>query len=100
MPEVFINRVATVNPPHDVHDIFLRFGRSMLRGDNRRVALFDRMADRSGIAHRFSFLKPSIGGEVVDSEGFYTPGAFPDTAMRMRKFEASAPGLAVEAVEK
>jgi predicted naringenin-chalcone synthase len=100
MPEVFINRVATVNPPHDVHDIFLRFGRSMLKGDNRRVALFDRMADRSGIAHRFSFLKPSIGGEVVDSEGFYTPGAFPDTAMRMRKFEASAPGLAVEAVEK
>jgi predicted naringenin-chalcone synthase len=100
MPEVFINRVATVNPPHDVHDIFLRFGRSMLKGDNRRVALFDRMADRSGIAHRFSFLKPSISGEVVDSEGFYTPGAFPDTAMRMRKFEASAPGLAVEAVEK
>jgi predicted naringenin-chalcone synthase len=100
MPEAFINRVATVTPPHDVHDIFLRFGRLMLRGDNRRVALFDRMVERSGIAHRFSFLKPSDGGAVMDSEGFYTPGAFPDTAMRMRKFEASAPGLAVEAVEK
>ncbi|HWU56960.1 MAG TPA: type III polyketide synthase [Rhizomicrobium sp.] len=100
MPEAFINRIATANPPHDVHDIFLRFGRQMLKHDNRRVALFDRMADRSGIAHRYSFLKPSATGEVVDTEGFYPPGNFPDTAARMKKFEAWAPGLAVEAVEK
>jgi predicted naringenin-chalcone synthase len=62
--------------------------------------LFDRMADRSGITHRYSFLEPDPGGAVVDSEGFYRRGDFPDTAARMRKFEAWAPGLAVEAVEK
>jgi predicted naringenin-chalcone synthase len=100
MRDVFINRIATANPPHDVHDTFLSFGRLMLKDDKRRTALFDRMADRSGIAHRYSFLEPDPGGAVVDTEGFYRRGAFPDTAARMRKFEAWAPGLAVEAVEK
>jgi predicted naringenin-chalcone synthase len=99
MPQAFINRIATANPPHDVHDAFLRFGQLMLKGDRRRVALFDRMADRSGIAHRYSYLKPE-DGSAVDAEGFYRLGDFPDTAARMRKFEACAPGLAVEAVEK
>src|SRR6185437_2525352 len=46
MPEAFINRIATANPPHDVHDAFLDFGRLMLREDRRRLALFNRMADR------------------------------------------------------
>jgi predicted naringenin-chalcone synthase len=100
MAEAFINRIATATPPHDVHDTFLRFGQRMLWGDNRRLALFNRMADRSGIAHRYSFLEPDPGGAVVDTEGFYRMGAFPDTALRMKKFEACAPGLAVEAVEK
>jgi len=99
MPQAFINRIATANPPHDVHDAFLRFGQLMLKGDRRRVALFDRMADRSGITHRYSYLKPE-DGSAVDAEGFYRLGDFPDTAARMRKFEACAPGLAVEAVEK
>ena len=99
MPQAFINRIATANPPHDVHDAFLRFGQLMLKGDRRRVALFDRMADRSGIAHRYSYLKPE-DGSAVDAEGFYRLGDFPDTAARMRKFEACAPGLAVEAVGK
>src|SRR3954467_12166144 len=99
MPEAFINRIATANPPHDVHHTFLRFGQLML-GDNRRVALFDRMAERSGISHRYSFLEPDPGGDVVDTEGFYRRGAFPDTAARMKKFEACAPGLAAEAAEK
>ena len=100
MPEAFINRIATANPPHDVHDAFLRFGHLMLRGDNRRAALFGRMAERSGITHRYSFLEPGAEGAAVDTEGFYRLGAFPDTAARMKKFEACSPGLAVEAVEK
>jgi len=99
MPEAFINRIATANPPHDVHHTFLRFGQLMLR-DNRRVALFNRMAERSGISHRYSFLEPDPNGAMVDTEGFYRRGHFPDTAARMRKFEAWAPGLAVEAAEK
>jgi alpha-pyrone synthase len=100
MPEAFINRIATANPPHDVHDSFLSFGQLMLKGDNRRLALFNRMAERSGIAHRYSFFEPETKGAAVDTEGFYRQGAFPDTATRMKKFEACAPGLAVEAVEK
>jgi len=100
MPDVFINRIATANPPHDVHDSFLRFGQHMLRADHRRLAMFNRMADRSAIAHRYSFVQPDPGGAVTDVEDFYRPGAFPDTAARMKKFEACAPRLAVETVEK
>ena len=100
MSQAFINRIATAAPPHDVHETFLRFGQLMLRDDKRKLALFNRMAERSGIAHRYSFVKPDPGGAVVDTEGFYRPGAFPDTATRMKKFEACAPGLAVEAAEK
>jgi predicted naringenin-chalcone synthase len=100
MHEAFINRIATANPPHDVHDTFLRFGQQMLKGDNRRLALFGRMAERSGIAHRYSVLAPGENGAAVDAGGFYRLGAFPNTATRMRKFEACAPDLAVEAVEK
>ena len=100
MPEAFLNRIATANPPHDVHESFLRFGQSMLSGDNRHVALFNRMAERSGITHRYSFLRPNSGGTAVDCDGFYRLGNFPDTAARMRKFESCAPTLAVKAVEK
>ncbi|HWU55686.1 MAG TPA: type III polyketide synthase [Rhizomicrobium sp.] len=100
MPEAFINRIATANPPHDVHRTFLRFGQLMLKDDKRSLALFNRMADRSGIAHRYSFVQPDPDGAIVDTDGFYSPGAFPDTAARMRKFEDCAPELAVAAAEK
>ena len=100
MPEAFINRIATANPPHDVHDAFLGFGRLMLREDKRRLALFNRMAERSGIAHRYSYFRSGGTGSALDADGFYRMGAFPGTADRMRKFESVAPGLAVEAVEK
>jgi predicted naringenin-chalcone synthase len=100
MTEAFINRIATATPPHDVHEVFLRFGQRMLDKDKRRLALFNRMADRSGISHRYSFLEPDPKGEVVDTEGFYRQGAFPNTAARMKKFEACAPELAVAAAEK
>jgi len=100
MTEAFINRIATATPPHDVHQTFLRFGQLMLGQDKRKLALFNRMADRSGIAHRYSFVQPDPGGEVVDTDGFYRRGKFPDTSARMKKFEACAPGLAVETAEK
>ena len=77
MPEAFINCIVTAKPPHDVHDTFLRFSHRMLKGDNRRAALFDRMAERSGIAHRYSFLEPGVQDAAVDGEGFYRLGPFP-----------------------
>src|SRR4051812_4385174 len=100
MTEAFINRIATATPPHDVHQTFLQFGKLMLQHDKRKLALFNRMADRSGIAHRYSFVQPEASGAVADTDGFYRPGKFPDTSARMKKFEACAPGLAVETAEK
>jgi len=97
MTEAFINRIATALPPHDVHEGFLDFGRRMLRSDGRRLALFNRMAERSGIAHRYSIFEPEGEGDVAH---FYRPGAFPDTGARMKLFESFAPGLACEAAER
>jgi alpha-pyrone synthase len=100
MASAYINRIATATPPHDVHETFLAFGRQMLSHDHRSVALFDRMAARSGIAHRYSHLAPAEEGKAVDRQGFYRLGAFPGTAARMRAFETFAPALAAQAVEK
>src|SRR6478752_1479783 len=58
MADAYANRIATAVPPHDVHGAFLAFGRSLLAQDSRKLALFNRMADRSGIAHRYSVLEP------------------------------------------
>jgi predicted naringenin-chalcone synthase len=101
MTEAYINRIATAVPPHDVHDAFLGFGQRMLKGDKRRLALFDRLAQRAEIAHRYSFLSPARGdGDTVDGAGFYRFDHFPGTAARMRLFEEFAPGLAAEAVQR
>jgi predicted naringenin-chalcone synthase len=100
MADAYANRIATAVPPHDVHGAFLAFGRELLKEDGRKLALFNRMAERSGIAHRYSVLEPGGEGAAVERNGFYRRGAFPGTAERMRKYEASAPALAVDAVEK
>jgi predicted naringenin-chalcone synthase len=100
MSGAFINRIATAVPPNDVHHAFLDFGRRMLAEDARKRALFDRMAERSGIGRRFSVLRPGGSGGAVDADGFYRLGAFPGTAARMRKYEEFAPALAVAAAEK
>jgi alpha-pyrone synthase len=97
MTEAFINRIATALPPHDVHEGFLDFGRRMLSSDTRRLALFNRMAERSGIAHRYSIFEPEGEG---DASHFYLPGAFPGTGARMKLFERFAPGLACQATER
>jgi len=95
----YINRIATEVPPNDVHTTFLRFARSMLNGHS---AIFDRMAKKSGIDHRYSFLAPAAAGEgpQIDEDGFYIRGRFPSTAERMRYFEEHAPALAEGAVAK
>ena len=102
MAEAYINRIATAVPPYDVHEAFLNFGQMMFAGDNRRAALFGRMAARSGIEHRFSYLAPGSDSEedAVKAYEFYRLGQFPNTAARMRLFERFAPALAEEAVRK
>ena len=100
MPQAHINRITTAVPPHDVHDAFLGFGRLMLQGDPRKRALFDRMADRCAIAHRYSFIRPGGVAPALDAAGFYRMDDFPTTAARMTLYEQHAPALAMEAVEK
>jgi predicted naringenin-chalcone synthase len=97
----YINRVATAVPPYDVHDAFRRFAQSRLNDDRRNSLLFQRMAGKSGIEHRYSCLAPSNLPESdrVGAQGFYPGGDFPDTAARMRRFEQHAPALAQAAVD-
>ena len=57
MTVAHINRIGTAVPPQDVHAPFIAFARTLLPDDRRRD-LFDRMAQRSGIAHRYAALRP------------------------------------------
>src|SRR5579871_604567 len=99
MVRAHINAVGVATPPHDVHVAFRRFVGELLPSP-REKALFDRMADRAGIEHRFSYCEPvMVDGRVTgDAEGFYSLDAFPSTARRMRKFETHAPQLALQAL--
>src|ERR1700674_3215331 len=94
----YINRIATAVPPHDVHDTFIGFARRQLT-DERLAALFQRMAAKSGIEHRYSCLAPTEGAAAAGPSGFYRYGDFPGTAERMRMFEAHAPALAAAAID-
>jgi len=93
-----VNRIGTAVPPHDVHAAFLDFARTQLTNDKQR-SVFDRMADRSGISHRFSDFRPGEpGAEQVDADGFFNRGRFPSTAARMRLYEPRAVELALRAI--
>jgi predicted naringenin-chalcone synthase len=98
----YINRIATAVPPHDVHRVFLRFAHSLFAGDRRNACLFRRMAERAGIDHRYSCLAPASDPDApaIDAGEFYKRGGFPDTAARMRAFEAHAPALGAAAIER
>ncbi len=100
MTAAHINRIATALPPCDVHRAFIGFGRKLLES-NRRQALFEKMAERSQIEHRWSFIEPSLDepDDFLDRQHLYRWGRFPSTARRMQAYEDYAPGLAVQAVE-
>ena len=95
-----VNRIATATPPNDVHGAFIDFARDSLQ-DSRTRRVFERMAERSGVSHRFSTFVPAAErGPSLDTDGFYRRGAFPNTAARMARYERDATGLAVQAVER
>jgi len=98
----YLNRIATAVPPNDVHESFIRFAQGQLRDDRRASLLFRRLADKGGIEHRYSYFAPAndLDGDVLDSQAFFVRGRFPKTAARMQFFEAHAPVLAAEAVER
>ena len=97
MTTAHINAIGTAVPPHDVHDAFVAFARTLLPDDRARF-VFDRMADRAGIAHRWSdFSEGAPGSEFIDTQGFYRRGAFPGTAARMALYAPRATALAARA---
>ena len=76
----FINAVAGVVPEHDVHHLFIDWAQSQVE-DPRLRKLFMRMAERSGIEHRWSVLEPAPGGRPHNQEGgFFHPGMPPTSA--------------------
>lgn len=94
-----INRIGTAVPEQDVHLPFLALARTLLDNDRSRI-VFDRMAERCGIAHRYSnFRVGRLDAGEVDADGFYKRGAFPTTAARMRLYEPLALALALRAVD-
>ena len=100
MPLPHLNRIATATPENDVHQAFIAFARDTLT-DPRARRVFDRMAERSGVSHRYSTLVPADEhGPSLDTAGFYRRGAFPGTGARMKAYEEAATKLAVQAVEK
>ncbi|WP_375427636.1 type III polyketide synthase [uncultured Sphingomonas sp.] len=91
-----INAIGTAVPTHDIHDAFIAWARA--RVPTHEGKLFDRMATRAGIRHRWSVLPVTPGGgSPVESEGFYD-GERPGTARRMAIYAEAAPDLALRAV--
>ncbi len=100
MTTAHINAIATAVPPHDVHGAFVAFARTLLLDDRARF-VFDRMADRAGIAHRWSDFAPGVPGAArVDADGFYVRGAFPGTGARMALYATRAADLAERAARQ
>lgn len=98
MASAYINRISTAVPEHDVHNVFVDF---MLDGltEARQRRVFERMAQRSGISHRFSGLSPdNLVATIDQNTGFYQRGKFPTTAARMKIYETYAPMLALQAL--
>jgi alpha-pyrone synthase len=94
----YLNRIATAVPPNDVHAAFVAFAESLLEG-NRSLPLFQRLAKRSQIDHRWSVLGAGAAEpDTVQAVGLYRRGSFPSTAERMRIYERFAPDLAERAV--
>lgn len=94
----FLNAVGTAVPDHDIHTAFIAWARA--RTEARSTRVFDRMASRSGIAHRWSVLPPTAdGGSPVDAAGFYAAEPHPGTAARMTLYAEHAPDLAIRAIE-
>lgn len=95
----YLNAVAGLVPEHDVHRLFIEWAEGQVE-DPRLRKLFTRMAERSGIEHRWSVLPPAPGGLPHNQPGGFYHGAMPATSVRMRTYAEEAPELALKAIAK
>jgi alpha-pyrone synthase len=95
----YLNAVAGVVPDHDVHRLFIEWAGDRIE-DPRTRRIFMRMAERSGIEHRWSVLPPAPGGLPHNRPGGFYHGDMPATSARMRCYAAEAPELALKAIAK
>ncbi len=94
----YLNVIGTAVPDHDIHQAFVDWARRRIAARTARV--FDRMAERSGIAHRWSVLpRGDADGSPVDDGGFYAVAPLPGTTARMALYAEHAPALAVAAID-
>lgn len=95
----FVNAVAGTVPDHDIHQAYIGWAAARI-ADPRQRKMFERMAERSGIEHRWSVLPPTAtGGSPVSEGGFYAD-AWPSTAARMAIYAEAAPALALDAIAR
>ncbi|MFN6934342.1 MAG: type III polyketide synthase, partial [Tsuneonella sp.] len=87
--------IATAVPDLDFEPDYRRWALSRL-GEGRDAKLYERMANRSGIEHRWSVLAEE-DARLDDGVGFYG-GAAPTTAARMAIYAKEAPELALKAI--
>lgn len=90
-----LTAIATAVPACDVHASYLDWATRQL-DDPRKAAVFQRMATRGGIDHRYSVLSPDDA--AIDFGSFYNAGRSPGTGERMRRYADHAPALALEAI--
>jgi predicted naringenin-chalcone synthase len=90
-----ITGLATAVPDLDFEQDYRRWALSRL-GESREAKLYDRMAARSGIEHRWSVLSEE-DAKLDEGLGFYGAAA-PSTSARMAIYAREAPELALRAI--
>jgi predicted naringenin-chalcone synthase len=90
-----INAISGAIPATDVDHDYRQWAQEQL-SDPREARLFGRMAERSGIDHRWSVLGDEAG---LEPGRFYTRDTQPTTAERMALYSREAPRLALQAID-
>lgn len=98
-PQVYLNRIATRVPEHEMHTKFLQIILTLIESEVER-RIFQRLAAKAQISRRFSIFNIDPEGDAIDVDGIYKLGSFPSTTERMRLFEQEAFALAAPAVEE
>ena len=99
MTRVFLNKIVTSVPEHDIHKTFLDYVPHLLNNAHDRK-LLRMLAHKAQIEHRYSVLHPHPEAAGFDANDFYTLGHFASTKERMVKYKDHAFPLACKACDQ